>query len=192
MTNPRGRLIYLVGAPGAGKTTTMRNATRGLKALPADWVSVEHNPGRSLALTMLVDGGNRLRAIELGKRRASFGGTDALPMNISPIAAEWIATRPFRLVLGEGARLGTSVFLSAALAAGYDLTLVHLDADQELLDARCSARGSKQSASWRAGAATRATNLAAWASAGRCPVIHLDARAAEQVLADELATVIVG
>lgn len=186
----KGRLVYLVGPPGAGKTTLMRNATAGLKALSTSWAS-EDRPTRKLGLVMLLDKWSAVRAIEVGRRRASFGGTDALPMNVSPLACEWIGTRPFRLILGEGARLGTQVFLGAAVKAGYLITVVHLDCDPATLDRRCEERGSAQDPAWRTGAATRASNLADWADKMGLAV-HLDGRTDPGVLAKQFAEVILG
>lgn len=186
----RGRLVYLVGPPGAGKTTLMRNSTRGWTAHRSDWAS-EQRPTRKLGLTMLADRQGIVRAIEVGRRRTRFGGTDALAMNVSPTACEWIGAKPFGLVLGEGARLGTQVFLGAAKSAGYDIWVVHLDADRATVDERCAERGSTQNESWRAGATTRAANLAAWA-ATIGTVIHLDGRGDPDELAHTFAEVIVG
>jgi hypothetical protein len=96
---------------------------------------------------------------ELGKPHTYFPGTDTLAMNIAPRARQWIMTRPYPLILGEGDRLANMGFLTAAADAGYAVTLIHLTADPDVLDRRCKERGSNQSASWRAGRVTKADNL---------------------------------
>lgn len=186
----RGRLVYLVGPPGAGKTTLMVNATAGLQAHATTWAT-EERPNHKVSLTLLTDKWSALRAIEVGRRRRPFGGTDALSMSVSPVACAWIATRPFGLILGEGARLGTQVFLGAAKAAGYEICVVHLDCDLATLDRRCESRGSNQDPTWRAGARTRASNLAVWA-ATIGEVIHFDGSTDPDDLAKRFAEVILG
>lgn len=153
-------LVYVSGAPGAGKSTLMRALTAGCDREPEakpfahDWLYDPREAGVLLS---------RL-AVELGRRRESFSGTDALGMSVSPVACRWIAERPARLVLAEGDRLANRAFLAAAADAGYAVNLVHLWADPATLDARCAARGSKQNDSWRKGRTSKAANLAAWSA----------------------------
>lgn len=143
-------LIYICGAPGAGKSTLMAALTEGQTR-----VAVKEPFPHDIV-------GNAM-ACELGKRRQGFPGTDTLAMNIQPKAVAWISTLPYAVVLGEGDRLGNQGFLTAAANAGYRVWLFHLGASGELLDQRCAERGSKQNLAWRAGRATKAGNLAKWA-----------------------------
>lgn len=150
----KSRLLYLVGGPGAGKSTVMRRATNGLERVPLDG-----KPARDA----LLDPFGGVQAIELGARRGEFSGTDALPMNINPAACSYVARRPETgLLLGEGARLANRRFLTAAVDAGWDVMLLHLD--NPLADewrARRAARvGAVQDESWARGRATAARNLA--------------------------------
>src|SRR5947208_9892815 len=109
-SRPVTALIYLIGAPGSGKSTVMAAATAHLHrtALPG-------RPARDL----LTDTTGPI-AVELGARRGSFSGTDALPMDAVRHAEAWLRdTHPGApLVLGEGARLGNARFLQAAVQAG--------------------------------------------------------------------------
>jgi hypothetical protein len=97
-----------------------------------------------------------------------------MAMNVAPAVCRWLGSAlPGPLILGEGDRLGYPGFLDAASAAGYEVTLVHLTADQGELDARSEYRGSKQNAQWAKGRATKAANLAAHAEAQHYQVVTL-------------------
>lgn len=148
-------LVYIVGPPAAGKSTLMREITRECLREPKP-TPLPHD----LLYPPSQRPNNPHIAVEIGRRREHFSGTDALGYSIAPAAAHWIATRPAWLVLGEGDRLATRGFLGAAEAAGYRITLIHLTADPETLDQRCAARGSAQNPAWRRGRATKAANLA--------------------------------
>jgi hypothetical protein len=94
-------------------------------------------------------------------------------MGVHPQAVDWAQNgRLPKALVGEGQRLATVAFLSS-LADRCDLTVAHLTASQDTLDARCAARGSNQAPAWRMGAAHRAANLAAVLTS-RCPVVVLN------------------
>lgn len=148
------RAVYLLGAPGVGKTTLMTSLLAGFTrekfAKPPDCKVFGYEP-------LTVDG--TLAGAHLGRTREAFSGTDALPLNVLPEAAHWAATSQLpELLLGEGPRLGHPRFLVALHERGVRVTVVHLTADPRLLDRRCAARGSTQDADWRRGSATRALN----------------------------------
>jgi shikimate kinase len=173
-------LLYLVGAPGVGKTTVMSALTAGYGREPQSG-SVPHD-------RLTVNGGandGACRAVEVGRRRGTFSGTDALSMSIQPKAVQWIAQRPHRLVLAEGARLANEGFLRASAAAGYRVLLVHLDAPAEVLADRRRTRGSSQNPGWMRGAETRARNIAARMEL-EATVLRLDANTHPNTLAKEI------
>lgn len=145
-------LLYLIGAPGAGKSSTMAALTAGLDRVPADR-PVKHD-------RLIRPATGEHVGTELGRWRHGFPGTDTLPLNAAPAAAAWVATHPARLLLAEGDRLAHMGFLHAAAHAGYRVTVCHLTAPADLLDARCAERGSRQNEAWRKGRATKAANLA--------------------------------
>lgn len=147
------RLIYLIGAPGSGKSTLMAHLTAEYDREP---VTTEGLPRDEL----LIDG--ELIGCELGRRRGTFSGTDALHLGIHPLACAWLASGPpERLVLAEGQRLATRAFLAAGVDGGRDVDLLWLDPPPETCAERRARRGSTQRESFVKGAATRAARLAA-------------------------------
>ena len=142
----KGTFVYLIGVPGSGKSTLMKELTRGLTRAPA---------GIPIAHEWLGDG----KALELGKTRESFSGTDALPMNAQPKAAEFIEQHPARLILAEGDRLANDRFFKRITAAGYEFHLVYVNADAETVQERRRQRGSRQDPTWLQGRATKVRNL---------------------------------
>lgn len=147
-------LIYLVGAPGCGKSTLMSRLTAPYHRLPIS-SPVPHDA--------LVDPQTgEVERAEIGRRRDAFSGTDALASTIIERAVPWVYARPYRQLLGEGARLGNYRFLAAAHDAGYSVTLALLDhPDAEAWRwLRSQALGKTQNPSWVMGRLTASRNLA--------------------------------
>lgn len=150
-------LVYLIGAPGVGKSTLMDALTR-----QATLVASIQKPFRH------IEWGDRgdFLAAELGGRRRLFSGTDMLAFNAQPRVIEWMSDgrgQRYQLVLGEGDRLGNVRFLDACRRAGWLVHLVDLYLPDRDLDLRHAARGMKQNDAWRRGRATKARNVARWA-----------------------------
>jgi hypothetical protein len=151
-------MIYLIGEPGVGKTTTMAALTAQFAVL----AQLDH-PGRVLFGTRRT---GTVQAVEIGRRRpGGFSGTDALPMNVIGEAERYVTSgaalaESGGLLLAEGARLGNRRFLTAAVASGWRVTVGHLTGEREAA-ARRRARGSHQNPGWVTGARTRAARLAA-------------------------------
>ncbi|QHB37309.1 terminase small subunit [Mycobacterium phage BirdsNest] len=148
------RLIYLIGAPGSGKSTLMARLTSHLEREPQTGGPVAHD------LLRFLDG--VVAGAEIGRRRELFGGTDALPASIIEKAIPWVQSRPYELLLAEGARLANQRFLMAAREAGYEVHLAHLDHPdvEEWRAKRSEEIGKVQDASWVKGRTTASAKLA--------------------------------
>lgn len=151
-------LVYLVGPPGVGKSTLMAELTSHCDRVPRT------GPGSmrydTLYRPQTAPETARIVGAELGVRRDSFSGTDALGMAVNPDAIEWVSSEShYGLVLGEGARLANARFLLAAVMAGFTVHLVYVAADPGVLAVRRAKRGSSQNASWVKGAETRARRI---------------------------------
>lgn len=169
MTEREPVALYVVGEPGVGKTTLVERILAPYDRLPPTRLGYGVLEGEPLIEHGVVCG------LHLGKRRPSFGGTDALGMTVLPDAIRWAneAPMPERLI-GEGARLTHPHFL-AALAQRTRLIVVHLVAEPETVEARIAARGSKQRPAWRKGQQTRVRNAARTAADVGVRVERVDA-----------------
>lgn len=134
------RLVYVIGVPGAGKTTTTTAAIRIL-----EWT---RTPGHSVTVPhdQLATADGTVIAAHLG--RPGLGGTDTLPLAVTPMASAWvrrIAPLTYRLVIGEGHRLGTPEFLDQHRDIA---TVVALTCSATTAVARRAARGAMPNAAW--------------------------------------------
>lgn len=153
----KSQAIYVLGAPGSGKSTLVRSlmsslgmgeeATQHDRPVP----HLDHHNGW----------------VEVGRRRETFSGTDALAMSIMPKATEWVRSdaAPERLI-GEGARLGSAKFLRVVRDEYDSLVVLHLTGDPVLMYSRmldrAAALGTKpQNEAWWRGRLTAARNAAA-------------------------------
>lgn len=148
-------MIYLIGAPGSGKSTLMRELTDRWTRTPAE---------TGLARDFLINPQTScVEAVELGRRRPEFAGTDALGQSVIGVACQWIADQSETgLVFAEGARLGNRRFLTRCIASDYAVLLGHLDhaMTPEWRAARELRLGRAQNPSWVKGRDTAARNLA--------------------------------
>lgn len=145
------RSLYVIGAPGVGKTSLMAEVTR-----PWGDPEVRHTP-----VPHLRWGGRA----EVGRRRGEFSGTDALGYAVVPSAVAWVASpqRP-ELLLGEGDRLACRAFLDALRAAGAS-TVVCLTGPAAWTRARSVDRSARlgrepQNEAWWQGRLTKTAHLA--------------------------------
>jgi len=159
------RLIYLVGPPGAGKSTLMARLTEPFSRIPIapPETSVAHDQlVRELSPDEGAGGTIQIVGAEIGIRREKFSGTDALPSSIIDKAVPWLYAKTYPLLLAEGARLANRRFLEAAVDAGYQVIVALLDHDETEAWRRKRSKeiGRIQNASWVQGRVTASRNLA--------------------------------
>ena len=143
-------MLYLIGEPGVGKTTAMN------RVLDRCSVGPPYRLGRQFYAEPID--GPKGPGWHLGRRRESFGGTDALGMAAITAACEWVRTVPDdQVLLGEGQRLGVARFIDTAMQR-HSILLIWLDGPIQAQAWR-EARGSHQSSTFVKGAATRASRL---------------------------------
>lgn len=165
------RLTYLIGEPGAGKSTLFA-------ALTADWSPTEQKwPGITVTEWATPDG----TVCELGRRRPDYPGTDALSLSAGPKALQILASAHYRTVIAEGDRLAYPGFFDTAQQYGYTLDLVVLTCPPDLAAQRRDERGSNQQPAWLDSRRTKVANLAA-----RYPHRTLDATQPPATLAHQL------
>lgn len=162
-------LTYIIGQPGAGKTTLMNAICKGASTLYTADSPVAHRG---------MKGQHGLFSV-LGRDRQPFGGTDTLSHAVAGNCEEWVEElsrcAAGSVVFGEGDRLATKRFLAAA-RVHYRVLLFYLDVDDGLAAGRRADRAEEhglkqQSASWVKGRVTKHANLALAESA-----VRLDAR----------------
>lgn len=124
---------------------------------------------------------------EIGRRRDSFSGTDALPMGVITEAEVLVSSGLYPTMCAEGDRLANDRFFDSVSHAGYELVVVLLDVPDEIAQARRDERGSSQNPSWIKGRVTKTQRLASrWAK-------HtLDGREPVDILAEQLRPILEG
>ena len=141
------RLLGIIGAPGTGKTTLVR-----------EWMkSREWSTDRPVdLLDTHVSGDIRL----LGKYQNDdvFGGTDKLSMAVQPKAVEYL-DNPSRVTVFEGDRLTSIKFFEAAKSKGFDIKIIQLTVPSSVREERYKERGSEQNETWLNGRLTKVKNV---------------------------------
>jgi GTPase SAR1 family protein len=163
------RFLYLIGAPGAGKTTLIEKCLEGIP------FTYEPKPFAVRYYPKFGPGAG----CQLGSARKAFGGTDTLSMSVQPKVVDWLACGFSNWIVAEGDRLGNDKFFSTLLQEGWELTVVCLNTPPGLTLQRCAQRGSDQNVEWMNGRRTKVEKLTAkyctdqWILDGRLTVDEL-------------------
>lgn len=157
------KIVYLIGSPGAGKTTLMEAFTAGF----LDLGTLEDPVKCRLSITP------HGRAISLGWNRPYFGGTDTLGNTAILPIEKWLpdlAKSDLWAVLGEGDRLANARFFKLCKEIS-DFQLFYLDTDPHEAEHRRFHRsehtGKTQNPTWVKSRETKHRNLALTWSAYR-------------------------
>lgn len=143
-------LLYIIGVPGAGKTTVVRRIAppgSGTQHQVPYVYYTEYTPG----------------VIQLGWDRETFGGTDSLGMAAQKHVIAFLEEHRPRYVLAEGDRLANMKFFAAVQEMGYDLDVCCLEVSEDVLQARRAKRnaviGKAQNENWLKTRMTKVANL---------------------------------
>jgi thymidylate kinase len=168
------KLIYLIGAPGSGKTTLTQN-------LQQDWQLTGRQTQPFKHETYELPNG--LTATNLGHNAPPFGGTDTLPYNAIDTILKELPNITTDIIYGEGDRLANERFLTEA--ANHAETFVfYLNTSPSVAADRRLSRSiandlKQQNISWVTGRATKHRNLA-----NRLNAVNLDGRLPIQQLCE--------
>lgn len=160
-------LVYLVGVPGSGKSTTSERVFDGV-------------PGRSESRPFAHI--MRPTCVELGARRDAFSGTDALSMGVQPKVVPFMLDSDAAVFFGEGDRLANIKFFDAVLAAGIHLIPALIHVPERVAAARRAERDSHQNVSWIKGRITKVQRV--WRAYGSLGRVVDATRPVEEVAAD--------
>lgn len=145
-------VLYVLGAPGVGKTTLVREllgTNRSLIAKPK-WTL---GPGVAAAghyTGQTFDGGDTV-PYSGARECLEYWSANLLPA---------LRATPSSLTILDGDRFSTGPSLEYLRATGEPIVGVHLTADEATLESRRAARGSNQNATWLKGRVTKAGNFA--------------------------------
>lgn len=125
------KLIYLIGLPGTGKSTVMKEFMSRFDG----WVQ-----DRPIDLLDTHVCGN-VRVLGKYEEGETFSGTDRLSMAVAPKAIEYFTSNPEEIIIGEGDRLNNKAVFNSV----EDKVIIHLTVSDEERQRRYDERGSEQS-----------------------------------------------
>jgi broad-specificity NMP kinase len=142
------KLIYIIGVPGVGKTTLMKE------------IMNRYEGWKEERVTDLLDSHVAGNVRVLGKYEEGevFAGTDKLSMAVAPKAIDWVRTKPNEKIIAEGDRLNSKTFFKE-VQQHLDLTIIHLTASDDERQRRFKERGSDQSEKFLQTTKTKCENV---------------------------------
>jgi ribose 1,5-bisphosphokinase PhnN len=141
------KLIGIVGIPGTGKTTLMR-----------EWIAMrEWQKDTSIKLldSMISEDIRLFGKYEEGD---TFAGTDKLSMAVQPVAVEYLENPTHDVNIFEGDRL-TSVKFFKEAERNHDVHIIVLNVSDTIREQRYKDRGSEQSEKFINGRKTKVQNI---------------------------------
>jgi len=143
------KLIAVIGIPGTGKTTIMR-----------EWMkSRAWQPDRPIDLVDSHVCGN-IRVIGKYEEGETFAGTDRLSMAVQPKFLEFLQQDREEIVVFEGDRLTSNKVFKEAQRNGWELTIIHVTTSNTERERRYKERGSEQDEKFIQGRVTKVGNVA--------------------------------
>lgn len=169
-------VVYLIGAPGSGKSSALLNAFN-LLGWEESWVATQ--PFRHQMQGPVL---------YMGSMDGDFTGTDRLSMSVQPKAVQFIKDNVGEVVVGEGDRLGNGKFLDQCKT----LDLIYIDtpinvAYQRMFDRATELGTEPQDFTWWKGRASKAGKLAYGYSD---QLTTVDGAGSPQEVAQEVAAVL--
>jgi len=148
----RQTFTFLIGIPGAGKSTLVKRALVGLPRETSREI-LPHVIFPTLGLAML------------GHPRQRGGGTDALHRGILPDACAFLEANALPHVFGEGDRLAVASLWRHAADLGYEVRILLLDTAEPVAKQRRNERAARdheqaQDPRWVRGRITKTAKLA--------------------------------
>lgn len=140
------KLIYLIGIPGTGKTTVMKEF---MSRFNGEW-----KPERVADLLDTQVNG-QIRILGKYEEGETFAGTDRLSMAVAPKVIEYFNTNPDEVIVGEGDRLTSK----AVFEAVDDKTIILLKVSDSERERRYVERGSNQSEKFIKTTTTKCKNI---------------------------------
>lgn len=158
----RRKCIFIIGAPGTGKTTLMRTLIDYLK----EKAYVRKRGSEETLVKFLqfnfAEEGNlrpwRVIGVYPETQETYAEGTDKLSMGVQPAFMRFLTTNPSHLLI-EGDRLANVKTFTALKREGYDVTVYTLHVSDAFLQQRYEERGSNQSPTFLKSRHTKIRNL---------------------------------
>lgn len=142
------KLIGIVGMPGTGKTTLMREWMKS-----REWTM--DTPVKLLDSHVSGD----IRLFGKYEEGQTFAGTDRLSMAVQPAAIEYLSSNPSPVNIFEGDRLTSTKFFQSAVELGHDVSIIILEVSDAVREQRYEDRGSDQSEKFIQGRRTKIENI---------------------------------